>query len=216
LFPFIEAARERGDDVLVVGPAAMEEAVRRRGHDFWAGGEPPEEKVAPIRERLPVAPKAVAARLANRELFGRLATQALLPAMEEAFRAWRPEMVLREPCEYASAIVACRAGAPAPQVAISLAVAEEGAITSASSVLETLEPGVTGFLRGSTYLSRFPASFDPSPFASTLRYREPAATKSQPNWAFWVPQQTGLAHWGEGAPARQPTCLHGPITQGTL
>ena len=44
--------------------------------------------------------------LGNRELFGRMATLAMLAEMERAFADWRPDLVLREPSEYASAIVA--------------------------------------------------------------------------------------------------------------
>jgi hypothetical protein len=46
--------------------------------------------------------------LGNRELFGRLATEAMLAGMEDAWRAWVPDLVLRDPTEYASAVLAAR------------------------------------------------------------------------------------------------------------
>lgn len=81
LRPFLDAARRRGAETLVVGPPAIAELVEATTHPFVAGGEPPESAVAPIREQLPVLPRAEAALLANRELFGRLATTAMVPAM---------------------------------------------------------------------------------------------------------------------------------------
>ncbi len=38
LIPFLDAARDRGDDILVVGPVSMGEAAKRAGHQFWPGG----------------------------------------------------------------------------------------------------------------------------------------------------------------------------------
>ena len=103
LLPFLAAARRRGDDVVVVGPPALQEMVELAGFPFRAGGEPPEAVIAPIRERLPLAPPLEASVLGNRELFGRLATGAMLPHMEQVCADWQPDFVLREPCEYASA-----------------------------------------------------------------------------------------------------------------
>lgn len=170
--------------MVVVAPASMAEAIGRAGHPHWPGGEPPEEVVAPIRERLPVAPLAEASVLANRELFARLATEAMLPAMVESFSAFEPEVVLRDPCEYSSAVVARRQGLIAAQVAISSADVEAGSITVAEPALEAWDKGLAGWLRASPYFSRFPDSIDTSPFATTVRYRpaSPAAAWPLPDW----------------------------------
>jgi UDP:flavonoid glycosyltransferase YjiC (YdhE family) len=79
LVAFLHAAHRRGDEVLTVGPPALRELVESAGFAFRAGGEPSEEQVAAIRERRPVVPAAEASVLGNRELFGRLATVAMLP-----------------------------------------------------------------------------------------------------------------------------------------
>src|SRR5271169_3295569 len=121
LVPVLDAARRRGADVVIAGPPALRDLVADAGFPFEPGGEPPEAEIAPIRERLPVVAAADAARLGNRELFGRLATTAMLPAMSALCATWRPDLILREPAEYASAIVACRRGVPMASVAISLA-----------------------------------------------------------------------------------------------
>jgi UDP:flavonoid glycosyltransferase YjiC (YdhE family) len=172
MLPFLDGARANGDETLVVGPPALADMVAGTGHRFTAGGEPPEEAIAPIREQLPVAPAHEASVLGNRELFGRLATTAMLPAMEAVASDWQPDLVLRDPCEYASAIVATGFDIPAAQVAIGLAEVEWGSVDVAAPALEEHRTGLVDDIRRSPYLSRFPASMDTSPFVDTRRFRE--------------------------------------------
>jgi UDP:flavonoid glycosyltransferase YjiC (YdhE family) len=194
LLPFLAAARRRGDETLVVGPPAVSEMVKLAGYPFRAGGEPTEAEVALIRERLPVAPPAEASILGNRDLFGRLATTAMLPGMERVCADWSPDLVLREPCEYASAIVARRRGIPMAQVAISLAEAEAGSITAAAPALEAHRKGLGSELRASPYLTRFPASLDPSPFPTTVRFSEPASGLGEPLPEVWEGSDAPLVY----------------------
>ena len=194
LLPFLAAARGRGDETLVVGPPALRDMVERAGYPFRAGGEPPEEEVAPIRERLPLAPPAEASVLGNRELFGRLATLAMLPGMEEACAEWAPDFVLREPCEYASAVVAGRAHLPVAQVAISLAQGEAASIDSAAPALEAHRRGLVDELPGLPYLTRFPASLDPSPFPATVRFHEPPPPAAGPLPDWWYGSAAPLVY----------------------
>ena len=183
LVAFLRAARRRGDEVLTVGPPALREMVESAGFRFRAGGEPSQEQVAAIRERLPVVAAAEASVLGNRELFGRLATATMLAGMEDAWRDWDPDLVLRDPTEYASAVLAARTRTPIAQVAISLAEAEAGSIAAAAPALQEHRQGLVSELRAQPYLTRFPASLDPSPFADTVRYHEPRETPvSLPDW----------------------------------
>jgi hypothetical protein len=77
------------------------------------------------------------------------------------------------PCEYSSAIVAGARGIPTAQVAISVAEGEDGSIAAAAPALEAQRPGLVEELRATPYLTRFPAPLDPSPFPTTVRYRDP-------------------------------------------
>lgn len=181
LLPLLTAARRRGAETLVVGPPSLAETVQMAGFTFVSGEELPESKVAPITERLPLAPPEEASVLGNRELFGRLAASAMLPTMEKACADWSPDVVLRDPCEYASVVVASRLGIRSAQVAISLAEAEAGSIAAAAPALEEHQAGLVEEVRAVPYLTRLPSSLDPSPFPTTLRFREsagPAASGS--------------------------------------
>ncbi len=185
LLPFLAATRRRGGETLVVGPPALREMVEGAGFRFRAGGEPAEAEVAPIRERLPFAAPREASVLGNRELFGRLAATAMLPSMMRACTEWTPDLVLRDPCEYASAVVAQRLGIPTAQVAISLAEVEAGSIVAATPALEAHRSGLVEELRASPYVTWFPASLDPSPFPTTLRFHQPAGSPVGPLPDWW-------------------------------
>lgn len=153
------------------------------GYQFWAGSEPPETFVGPIREKLPIVPAGEASVLGNRELFGRLAATAMLPAMEEVLASWRPDLVLRDPCEYASAVAAPPLGIAMAQVAIGLAEVERASIAVAAPALEDHRRGLVSELMDAPYMTRFPASLDPSPFADTRRFSEPPTTAVRlPDW----------------------------------
>jgi UDP-glucoronosyl and UDP-glucosyl transferase len=185
LLPFLAASKRRGDDVLVVGPPALEDMVGEASYPFEPGGEPSEAEVTAIREQLPIVPAAEASVLANRELFGRLATRAMLPGMQRIFERWCPDLVLREPCEYSSAVLAHRTGTPVAQVACSLAEVEAGSIEVAGPALEEHHPRLVNILMKTPYVTRFPRSLDPSPFAATVRCRESIPLSSEPLPSWW-------------------------------
>ena len=194
LLPFLAAFRRRGDDVLVVGPHALADMVADAGYPFRPAGEPSEAEIAPIRERLAIASQREASILGNRELFARMATTAMLPVMQQVCDEWRPNVILRDPCEYSSAVVAGRRSLPTVQVAISLAATEAGSIDVAAPALEKHRVGLAQELRVSPYLTRMPASLDPSPFSRTLRFRDVGRPPSValPDW--WSGSQQPLVY----------------------
>ena len=182
---FLHAALRPGDDALVVAPPALGEMVEREGFRFEAGAEPPEADIAPIRERLPTEAPDVAAVLGNRVLFAELAASAMLPHVEAACTRWKPDVLVRDPCEYAAAIVAGNQSIRSAQVAISQAAVEWSSLDIASPALEQHRPGLTAEIASAPYLSRFPALVDPSPFPTTLRYHIRRATQPEPVPDWW-------------------------------
>ncbi|MDH6115000.1 UDP:flavonoid glycosyltransferase YjiC (YdhE family) [Kitasatospora sp. MAP12-15] len=174
LVPFIDACTRRGDDVLVLVPPKLEATVAARPQPYRIGGAPPAAETAALWERFPKVSRAEASVIANRELFGRLFTAALLPAVEQACQEWRPDLVLHDPCEYASVVAAERLGIAHAQVAISQAEAESGSLRIAAPALEPYGGRIVERLRETPYLTRFPASLDPSPYPLTHRFREAA------------------------------------------
>ena len=178
----LDAALRRGDDVGVVAPRTMRAMVERAGHRWVGGSEPSEAEIAPIREQLPVVDAATASELGNRELFGRLATNSMLPEMRSVVDGWRPDLIVRDPCEYASAVVAAERGIPVRQVAISRSSVEWGSLEVATPALEAHHRGLTEVVRNTPYLTRFPASLDPDRFPRTVSFREaPVPARTLPD-----------------------------------
>jgi hypothetical protein len=182
LVPFVEAGVARGDAVLVVVPEAAAERARTTGAQVVPGGSPDPDELARLWRDFRAAPPREASVIANREVFGRLNTAAMLPAVERAVAQHRPDVVVHEPTEYAGPIAAMRAGIRHAQVAISLAEVEGGSLTVAAPALARYGP-VVDALRAAPYLTRFPAPIDPSPYPDTRRYQDPAAAAQPlPDW----------------------------------
>lgn len=90
--------------------------------------------------------------LTNRELFGRLCTTAMLPSREGAVAWFGPDLVVRGPCEYASAAVAEQRGVRHVQVAIGLAEVERASLELAAPVLRTFRPDLPERLLAAPYV----------------------------------------------------------------
>jgi UDP:flavonoid glycosyltransferase YjiC (YdhE family) len=176
LVQFLDALSRRGDDVRVIAPPALRAPVEELGIAFVAGAAPPDSEVAGLWAAFETATPRERAVLIDRELFARRATQVMLPCADALFDRWRPDLVLREPCEFASAIAAHRRGVPHAQVAISLAAVEWSSLGLTGPVLEAIQPGIVAALRSQPYISRLPSSLDPSPFPDTRRARDAEAT----------------------------------------
>jgi UDP:flavonoid glycosyltransferase YjiC (YdhE family) len=172
LLPFIKASLRRGDEVLVIAPPSLRETLEKLGYSFRISDEPPEQDSRRIGQEFSTLPPDQASILMNREWFGRICTAAALPTCERAFVEWKPDLVLREPCEYSSAIVAERFNTTHAQIAISLSSVEASVLPVVAPVLEPYGDHMADRLLAAPYITRFPASLDPSHFPTTIRYRD--------------------------------------------
>ena len=180
LIPLIEACRGNGHETLVVGPPTL----KARGYDFEAGATPPDEILGPLWGSMPTLPPAQGDVVVVGVIFARLNVDAMLPKHHEVLERWRPDLVVRESAEFASAIAAEQHGVPHVRVAASTSFVEHGAVGIAGPVLEERLPGIFDRIAESPYLTYFPPSVDPAPFAVT-RLRLPAADaepEAPPDW----------------------------------
>jgi len=195
LVPFARAFERAGSEVLFAGPPDLAEPVESAGFRFSPFDAPPDEELGPVWARVPELPPEEANAVVVGEIFGRLNTTAALPRLREAFDSWRPDVVVRDPNEYGSAIAAELHGIPHARVAVSLASTEElglglaaGAVDAIRRV-EGLSPDPSGdALRESPYLSVFPASLDEGGQPDTHRFRDPA----------WEEPAAALPDWWPG------------------
>jgi UDP:flavonoid glycosyltransferase YjiC (YdhE family) len=188
LVPFVEGCLRGGHEVLVAGPPALAEPVARMGYPWWPGEAPPEDDLGAVWARVPTASWEEAERLVVAEIFGRLNASAMLPSLRAGCEEWRPDVILRETAEFASAIAAEELDVPHARVAVSLAAGEEQALGIAGPVLEERRPGLVESIRASPYLSLFPASLE-DPTAGeppvTYRFRDPVERAAAAPLADW-------------------------------
>lgn len=121
LAPFARAALAAGHDVAVAAPGSFAASVRDAGLEHLPFDDVPPEVIGPVMARLPSMSGEQANATVVREVFGRLDVTWALPGVRSIFDAWRPDVVLREPCEFASFLVAEELGVPHVCAAIGLA-----------------------------------------------------------------------------------------------
>jgi UDP:flavonoid glycosyltransferase YjiC (YdhE family) len=175
LVNFGRAWQWAGHEPLLLVPPALEPSAQRTGLPYRVGGEPPRASVEEVWQRVRSEPAEATVGLIDRELFADRCTQAMLPAARQVRDAWRPDLVVREPCEYASAVAAHEVGIPQAQVAISLASVEFDVRAMVAPVIDRFSPGMAAAIASSPYLTSFPPSLDPSAWPDTRRFRNSRA-----------------------------------------
>jgi hypothetical protein len=113
LVPFANVIRRAGHEVLVAAPMSAQARVERAGLPFISFADPLERDLEPLWARIRTASPDEANAIVLGESFGRVRAAAALPGVELAMDAWRPDVVLRDACEFASAVAAALlAGVP--------------------------------------------------------------------------------------------------------
>lgn len=185
--PVAQACVRRGHDVLVTAPDSFADHVQRSGLSFHPFPDVPSEQMGAVFARLPTLSTDEANRLVVGEIFGRLDAQAALPAMLELVGQWRPDVVVRDPAEFASLVAAARFGVPQAQVAIGLGSMLDlvsGVLDDPIRELERLagvEPSEGESRVGATpTMSSVPARLDGTTAGPMWRFRAPVSA-SEPS-----------------------------------
>ena len=194
LVPFARAFERAGHEVLFAGPPDLAGPVEAAGFGFWQFDPPPEDELGEVWARVPeLSPEEANATVVG-QIFGRLNTTAALPRLRAAFEEWRPDVVLRDPNEYGSALAAELHGIPHARVAISLSSSEEVALGLAASEVDAIRRAAglppdpdAEVLRASPWLSVFPRSLDEGDQPDTHRFRDPAWDEPPGELPAWWP-----------------------------
>jgi UDP:flavonoid glycosyltransferase YjiC (YdhE family) len=194
LVPFARAFERAGHELLFAGPPDLAGAVDGAGFEFWQFDPPPEDELGAVWRRVPELPPVEANEVVVGEVFGRLNTTAALPRLRAACEEWRPDVVVRDPNEYGSALAAELHGIPHARVAIGLASTEELGMGIAASAVdairqaESLPPDPDAErLRRAPYLSLFPPTLDDGAQPDTQRFRDPAWDEPPGELPDWWP-----------------------------
>jgi UDP:flavonoid glycosyltransferase YjiC (YdhE family) len=197
LIPFIDACEHAGHEVLIVGPPTL----KSRGYSFRPGAAPPDDVLGPVWGRMSSLPPGQGDVVVVGTIFARLNVDAMLPTFDEVIEDWRPDLVVRECAEFASAIAADAHSVRHVRVSVGVAQVEELALAIAAPALDERRPGVAARIAASSYFTCFPASVDPAPFAVT-RLRHPATeAQPQPLPDWWPSDERPLVYVSFGSVA---------------
>ncbi len=198
LVPFARAFERAGHELLFAGPPDLAGAVDAAGFEFWQFDPPAEDELGAVWARVPELPPMEANEVVVGEVFGRLNTTAALPRLRAAFEEWGPDVVVRDPNEYGSALAAELHGIPHARVAIGLASSEELGLGIAAGAVDAIR-GAEGLapdphadrLRGAPYLSLFPTTLDEGAQPDTHRFHDPGWDEPPGELPDWWPGREG-------------------------
>jgi UDP:flavonoid glycosyltransferase YjiC (YdhE family) len=236
LIPFAKACMAAGHTVAVAAPDRFAGAVTGAGFTTHLRfDEAPPELVGEVFRGISQPTFEEMNRVMVAEIYGRLNAQAALPALTKIISDWRPDVVIRETCEFGSLVAAERAGVAQLHVAITMGRIGPGFIgllkTSLTelSTMAGLPPGRGAeLLLQADTLTSVPAALDSGDLALGESKAEPATDGRGRIWRFRTdaPAEARLpAAWGNpddplvyvsygSVTARQPEFA--PIYQATL
>ncbi len=116
LVPFARALEASGHEVRVAAPASFAESVRAGGLSEERLDDASPAALGAVFARLPSLSMLEANRVVVREVFAGLDAHAVLPGLRALVDRWHPDVILREPAEFASYVVAEERGIPHVQV----------------------------------------------------------------------------------------------------
>jgi UDP:flavonoid glycosyltransferase YjiC (YdhE family) len=207
LIPVAKVCAAAGHTVAVAAPISFAEAVAGAGFDHVPFGAPSPELMGKIFGGFSQLTFEEANRVVLAEVFGRLDAQAALPALTKIMTDWRPDVVIRETCEFGSLVAAERAGIAQLQVAIMtgrIGPAFVGLLETSLAQLSTMaglppERGAELLLHGDS-LTSVPAALDSGDLTLGESEAEEALTDRGRIWRFrtGVPAEPRLpADWGD-------------------
>ena len=222
LVPLAAACAAAGHEIRVAAPASFRSAVEAAGFEHAAFADVDPEVMGQTFARLPSLSREEANRLIIAEVFGRLDAQAALPGVRSTIEAWRPDLVLREPCEFGSLAAACALQVPHATVAIGVQAMNDAVAGLVADSLRELDERAglaTGTceaaVAGATTFSSVPPLLD-GPGAEVHRYRdahEVAGAADLP--ATWGDPEAPLVYVSFGSvAASQPRFL--PLYRAVL
>ncbi|EWT00219.1 hypothetical protein N865_17565 [Intrasporangium oryzae NRRL B-24470] len=120
LVPLARACQTAGHEVVVAAPVSFADPVRRVGFEHMGFPEAPPEALGRLMAGLENLSLDEANARMIQDVFGRLDACAALPGMTGIIERCRPDVVVREMCEFGSLAAAELVGVPHVQVALGM------------------------------------------------------------------------------------------------
>lgn len=211
--PFGHAALRAGHDLLVAAQAQNAGNVSRTGLPYTPFDDPDPQDWKPLLQEFAATSLDVANARMIGEYFARVDATAALPGLDEIVREWRPDVIVRESMEFASAVVAERHDLPVVRIGLGLAEVEDLAIGLAAPAVDDLRadaglpPDPDGDrLRATPLLTMVPASLEaPGVPVNARRFRQAVAAlragTSAPLPRWWPNRHDPLVYASLGSVA---------------
>ena len=175
-------------------PPSLAAEIDRQGLPHEVGDEPSRAVIDEMWERVRLGPPEAVVGLIDRELFADHCTLAMLPAARARYDRVRPHLVVRESCEYGSAVVAAEAAIPLAQVGVSQASIEWGVLEMVSPTIDRFGGGVASAIARGPSRCRRDAGAGPAHHRARngrrLLGEIPANTHVEP----WIAEHDALDH----------------------
>jgi UDP:flavonoid glycosyltransferase YjiC (YdhE family) len=211
LVPFVKAFQRAGDEVLVAAPGQGRATAVAAGLPFHPLADPPQEQLDAVFGALPGLPHEEQGVRVMGEVFAGMRARASLPGIVRLVADFRPDVLLREPTEYAGLLAAERLGVRHGRIGIMAAAMETWGVPVVAPVLDGhrerlgLRPDPLGRrITGSPYLTVIPEAMeDPDDVGPphARRFREqPPAPRPLPDWWGGDERPLVYASYGSVAP----------------
>ncbi|WP_370584454.1 glycosyltransferase [Ornithinimicrobium cryptoxanthini] len=209
LLPLAWACVTAGHQVRVAAPTSFSYTVTSSGFEHAPFDDVPTEIMGSIFGRLPSLSQDEANRVVIGEIFGRLDAQAALPGMRDIAKDWCPDLILREPCEFASLAVARHRGIAHATVAIGVRAMTDAVTDIVAAPLRELDE-LMEIPHGSCHIamrtapifSTVPQLLDGPPSSpSPVRYRDQPANATGHLPLAWGNQKHPLVYVSLGSVA---------------
>ena len=207
LVPFAHALLRAGDDVLVAAPEGVRTHVERAGLPFFAIADPPDDERDAVMAGFPRLTNDEQGVIMLRDVFADIYARASLPGVLRAVDRFAPDMILREPTEFAGLLAAERRGLPHGRIGIWAMENNTWSLPLVAPVLDAhrarlgmpMDPRGERILN-SPVLTLFPEALeDPSDPGYALRFREqmPAPVECEPLYVTYGSVLPGLPFFPE-------------------
>ncbi len=189
LVPFARALQASGHEVRVAAPASFAESVLAAGLREERLDDTSPAALGAVFARLPSLSMLEANRVVVREVFAGLDAQAVLPGLRALVDRWHPDVIVREPAEFASYVVAEERGIPHIQVNAGPDRLLDSVLPSVEDLWDQLgcPSGPAGLLAAPRW-TLLPRSFDPPSrlfSEEPQRFREAPAADAEPTLPDW-------------------------------
>src|SRR5262245_9522077 len=118
LLPFAHALLRAGDDVLVAAPEGARAHVEGAALPYFALADPPDDERAAAMAGFPRLTNEQQGVIMLGEIFAGIYVRSSLPGVLRAVDELEPDMILREPTEFAGLLAAERRGVPHGRIGI--------------------------------------------------------------------------------------------------